>query len=152
MVGLASIVCSVAFSAGFVHLLGYELHGLGDALPFFLLVLDLNKVTTFARYALITASDDVSIKETIARGIQVLGPTLTLDTAVEVLVIGTGGFSGIPLLELICCFGCVSLIVNYIVFMTLFPAGLCLVLEASNYVLAFLIDYLELLKEHLFVK
>ncbi|OQV11743.1 3-hydroxy-3-methylglutaryl-coenzyme A reductase [Hypsibius exemplaris] len=132
LVGLLCIFFSISFSASFVHLLGYELHGLSDSLPFFLLLLDLSKVTALAKYALSSSNQSASIKETVARGVAILGPTLTLDTLVQVLVIGIGSVSGIPLLEVICCFGCVSLIVNYVVFMTFFPGSLCLLLELER--------------------
>ena len=41
-------------------------------------------------------------------------------------------FVGVPQFETICCFGCMSLIANYLVFMTFFPASLALVLEVSD--------------------
>jgi len=37
--------------------------------------------------------------------------------------------AGIRQLEMLCCFGCMSIVANYLVFMTLFPASLALVLE-----------------------
>ena len=40
--------------------------------------------------------------------------------------------AGVPQFETICCFGCMSLIANYLVFMTFFPASLALVLEVSG--------------------
>lgn len=41
--------------------------------------------------------------------------------------------SGIHTLEVMCCFGCLSVIANYFVFMTFFPACLSLVLEVSTF-------------------
>lgn len=38
-------------------------------------------------------------------------------------------FSGVPQLEIMCCFGCMSVLANYFVFMTFFPACVSLVLE-----------------------
>ena len=40
--------------------------------------------------------------------------------------------AGVPQFETICCFGCMSLVANYLVFMTFFPASLALVLEVSH--------------------
>lgn len=60
-----------------------------------------------------------------------LGPTMTLDAVVEVLVIGVGTLSGVRQLETMCCFGCLSVIINYVAFMTFYPACLSLVLEVS---------------------
>lgn len=38
---------------------------------------------------------------------------------------------GVRRLEVLCCFGCMSVIVNYIVFMTFYPACLSLILEVN---------------------
>lgn len=37
--------------------------------------------------------------------------------------------TGVPRFETMCCFGCMSIIANYLVFMTFFPASLALFLE-----------------------
>ncbi len=37
--------------------------------------------------------------------------------------------SGVRQLEIMCCFGCMSVLANYFVFMTFFPACVSLVLE-----------------------
>lgn len=37
--------------------------------------------------------------------------------------------AGVPQLEIMCCFGCMSVLANYFVFMTFFPACVSLVLE-----------------------
>ena len=39
--------------------------------------------------------------------------------------------SGVPQFETLCCFGSMSIIANYLVFMTFFPASLALVLEVK---------------------
>uniref|UniRef100_W5L9Z6 3-hydroxy-3-methylglutaryl coenzyme A reductase n=1 Tax=Astyanax mexicanus TaxID=7994 RepID=W5L9Z6_ASTMX len=72
------------------------------------------------------------LKENIAQGMAILGPTFTLDAVVECLVIGVGTMSGVRQLELMCCFGCISVLANYFVFMTFFPACVSLVLELSR--------------------
>ena len=38
-------------------------------------------------------------------------------------------YIGVPRFETMCCFGCMSIIASYLVFMTFFPASLALVLE-----------------------
>lgn len=40
--------------------------------------------------------------------------------------------TGVPQLETMCCFGCLSVIANYLAFMTFYPACLTLVLEVSG--------------------
>lgn len=67
--------------------------------------------------------------ENIARGMATLGPSLTLDTIVEFMAIGMGTITGLPRLEEISYFSCLTYAVNYFVFMTFFPAVLSLALE-----------------------
>ena len=64
-------------------------------------------------------------------GMAAIGPALTLDALVEVLVIGVGTLSGVKRLETMCCFGCLSVLANYLAFMTFYPACLALILEVS---------------------
>ena len=64
-----------------------------DALFFFLLLIDLSKVTRLAQYALASRRPD-QLEANIARGMQVLGPQITLDVLVEVLLISVGTLSG----------------------------------------------------------
>lgn len=64
-----------------------------DALFFFLLLIDLSKATLLAQFAL-SASSQQEVKTNIARGMALLGPTITLDTIVETLVISVGTLSG----------------------------------------------------------
>jgi hydroxymethylglutaryl-CoA reductase (NADPH) len=62
----------------------------------------------------------------------ILGPTLTLDALVETLSIGVGTLSGVRRMEELSYFACMSVLVNYIIFMTFFPACLSLVLEVKS--------------------
>ncbi len=64
-----------------------------EALPFFLLIVDLSKACSLAKFALSSKTQD-EVRDNISRGMAVLGPTLTLDTLVETLVIGVGTLSG----------------------------------------------------------
>lgn len=57
---------------------------------------------------------------------------MTLDTLVEVLLIGIGTISGSRRLEVVCWFGAMSIIANFVVFMTFFPASLSLVMEVRT--------------------
>lgn len=70
----------------------------------------------------------------------ILGPSLTLDTLVETLAIGVGTLSGVKRLEEISCFACMSVLVNYAVFMSFFPACLSLALEVRSVVPAILVS------------
>ncbi|XP_055360362.1 3-hydroxy-3-methylglutaryl-coenzyme A reductase-like isoform X2 [Betta splendens] len=128
--GLFTIFSSFVFSTVVIHFLDKELTGLNEALPFFLLLIDLSKACALAKFALSSGSQD-EVRDNIARGMAVLGPTFTLDALVECLVIGVGTMSGVRQLEIMCCFGCMSVLANYFVFMTFFPACVSLVLEVS---------------------
>ncbi|XP_061529160.1 3-hydroxy-3-methylglutaryl-coenzyme A reductase-like [Phycodurus eques] len=129
--GLFTIFSSFVFSTVVIHFLDKELTGLNEALPFFLLLIDLSKACALAKFALSSSSQE-EVRENIARGMAVLGPTFTLDALVECLVIGVGTMSGVRQLEIMCCFGCMSILANYFVFMTFFPACVSLVLELSR--------------------
>lgn len=59
---------------------------------FFLLLIDLSKTGKLAQFAL--SGSDQEAKENIAKGMSLLGPAMTLDTIVEILVIGVGTLSG----------------------------------------------------------
>uniref|UniRef100_A0A672S273 3-hydroxy-3-methylglutaryl coenzyme A reductase n=1 Tax=Sinocyclocheilus grahami TaxID=75366 RepID=A0A672S273_SINGR len=129
--GLFTIFSSFVFGTVVVQFLGKELTGLNEALPFFLLLIDLSKACTLAKFALSSNSQE-EVRENIAKGMAILGPTFTLDAVVECLVIGVGTMSGVRQLEIMCCFGCMSVLANYFVFMTFFPACVSLVLELSR--------------------
>ncbi|XP_047228009.1 3-hydroxy-3-methylglutaryl-coenzyme A reductase-like [Girardinichthys multiradiatus] len=129
--GLFTVFSSFVFSTVVIHFFGKELTGLNEALPFFLLLIDLSKACTLAKFALSSNSQE-EVRENISKGMAILGPTFTLDALVECLVIGVGTMSGVPQLEIMCCFGCMSVLANYFVFMTFFPACVSLVLELSR--------------------
>ncbi|XP_059213559.1 3-hydroxy-3-methylglutaryl-coenzyme A reductase-like [Centropristis striata] len=129
--GVFTVFSSFVFSTVVIHFFGKELTGLNEALPFFLLLIDLSKACTLAKFALSSNSQE-EVRENISQGMAILGPTFTLDALVECLVIGIGTMSGVPQLEIMCCFGCMSVLANYVVFMTFFPACVSLVLELSR--------------------
>ncbi|KAK3609120.1 hypothetical protein CHS0354_007798 [Potamilus streckersoni] len=129
--GLFTIFSSFVFSIAVVNLFGNDLTNLNEAIPFFLLMIDLSKASNLAAFALKSKSQD-EVRSNIGDGMSLLGPIITLDTVVETLVIGVGTLSGVKQLHTMCCFGCLSVVVNYIAFMTFYPACLALVLELSR--------------------
>lgn len=129
--GLFTVFSSFVFSSSVINFLRSDISDLKDALFFFLLLIDLSKATVLAQFAL-SSSNQEEVKHNIARGMALLGPTITLDTVVETLVISIGTLSGVRRLEVLCCFACMSVVVNYIVFMTFYPACLSLILELSR--------------------
>lgn len=125
---LFAIFSSFVFSVVVVNMAGNDLTGLNEALPFFLLLVDLSKASALAKFAL-TCTDRNQIVQSISIGMSAVGPALTLDALVEVLVIGVGTLSGVKRLETMCSFGCLSVLANYFAFMTFYPACLALILE-----------------------
>ncbi|CAL1537459.1 unnamed protein product [Lymnaea stagnalis] len=131
LAGIVTIFSSFIFSIAIANLIGFDLNGLNEALPFFLLLVDLSKASALARLSL-TAANQLELQKKIGRGMAIIGPSITLDAIVETLAIGVGTLSGVKQLETMCCFGCLSVIANYLAFMTFYPACLSLVLEVSR--------------------
>ncbi|XP_065351954.1 3-hydroxy-3-methylglutaryl-coenzyme A reductase isoform X1 [Cloeon dipterum] len=129
--GLFTVFSSFVFSSSVINFLRSDVSDLKDALFFFLLLIDLSKTTLLARLAL-SSNSQAEVRNNIARGMAILGPTITLDTVVETLVIGVGTLSGVRRLEVLCGFAVLSVLVNYIVFMTFYPACLSLILELTR--------------------
>ena len=102
-----------------------------EALFFFLLLIDLSKAGVLAQLAL-SGTNPSEVIENISRGMEKFGPAISLDTIVETLVIGVGTLSGVHRLESLCGFAVMSVIVNYVVFMTFYPAFLSLIMDLSN--------------------
>lgn len=99
---------------------------------FFLLLIDLSKAGILAKLALIGSNPD-EVTSNIARGMEILGPAISLDTLVQALIIGVGTLSGVARLEVLSEFAVISAIVNYVVFMTFYPACLSLTLDLSRH-------------------
>lgn len=129
--GLFTVFSSFIFTSTVLNFLRIKVSDLKDALFFFLLLIDLSKAAMLAQFAL-NAKNQVEVRSNIAKGLSVLGPTITLDTVVETLVIGVGTLSGVQRLEMLSWFACLSVLVNYVVFMTFYPACLSLILELSR--------------------
>ncbi|NP_001295235.1 3-hydroxy-3-methylglutaryl-coenzyme A reductase [Bombus terrestris] len=129
--GLFTVFSSVVFTSSVVNFGQSDISDLKDALFFFLLIIDLSKAAILAQLALSSRNKE-EVRANIARGMSLLGPTITLDTLVETLLISIGSLSGVKRLEILSSFACLGVIVNYIVFMTFYPACLSLILELSR--------------------
>ncbi|KOC68238.1 3-hydroxy-3-methylglutaryl-coenzyme A reductase [Habropoda laboriosa] len=129
--GLFTVFSSVVFTSSVVNFGRSDISDLKDALFFFLLIIDLSKAAILAQLALSSRSQE-EVRANIARGMSLLGPSITLDTLVEILLIGIGSLSGVRRLEILSSFACLGVLVNYIVFMTFYPACLSLILELSR--------------------
>uniref|UniRef100_A0A182W2K7 3-hydroxy-3-methylglutaryl coenzyme A reductase n=1 Tax=Anopheles minimus TaxID=112268 RepID=A0A182W2K7_9DIPT len=128
---LFALFSTFIFTTTVLNFLGCEISDLKDALFLFLLLIDLSRAGILAQLALCGANQS-EVTTNIARGMEVFGPAMTLDTLVEALVIGVGTLSGVQRLELLSGFAVLSALVNYIVFMTFYPACLSLILELTH--------------------
>ncbi|XP_014277504.1 3-hydroxy-3-methylglutaryl-coenzyme A reductase isoform X2 [Halyomorpha halys] len=134
-IGIAAIFTVISSLIFFSSVLSYfsaEYSDLKDGLCFFILLMNLTKASALAQYAF-SASLKADIKHNIAHGISMLGPTVTLDTVVKVLMLSTGSLLGIQRLEILCNFARMSVVVNYVVFMTFYPSSLSLILELTKH-------------------
>lgn len=129
--GSLTIFSSFVFTVVIVKVFSSDLSGLHEALPFFLLLVDLSKACALAKYALKSKTQD-EVQKNIAEGIAVIGPAITLDSICEVLVIGVGTLSGVKQLDSMCCYGCLSVMAHYLSFMIFYPACLSLILEITR--------------------
>ncbi|EFX81008.1 protein HMG coenzyme A reductase-like protein [Daphnia pulex] len=133
LAGLFTVFSSFVFTCSVVNVMQSDLSDLKDALFFFLLLIDVVKACTLAYWSLsCSVKNAAEVALCISQGMAVLGPAITLDTLVETLVIGVGTLSGVRRLEVLCGYGCMSAVVNYVVFMTFYPACLALVLEVNS--------------------
>lgn len=105
-----------------------ELKILIDSYFLILLLIDMPKVTRMAQFAL-SSSHQRRVSENVAHGMFVLAPALTLNTLAATLLMGTGALTGFYRLELLSRYAIVYTLVNFLVYVTFFPAGLSLVLE-----------------------
>ncbi|XP_048735547.2 3-hydroxy-3-methylglutaryl-coenzyme A reductase-like [Ostrea edulis] len=126
--GIFTVSSSLVFSIAIIKMFGNDLSGLTEALPFFLLLIDLSKACALARFALNSKSQE-EVQENIAHGMSIHGPVMTLDAICEILVIGVGTLSDVTHLEMMCFYGCLAVLANYLAFIMLYPACLALFLE-----------------------
>lgn len=99
-----------------------------DSYFLILLLLDMSKVTRMAQFAL-SSSHQVRISENLAHSMFVLAPTLVLNTLATTLMMGTGLLTGFQRLELLSRYAIIYQVVNFLIYVTFYPAGLSLLLE-----------------------
>lgn len=124
--GVFSTFASFVFTSALANLFWTELASVKDAPFLFLLVTDVARGARMARAGW-AAGDDQGKR--VGRALALLGPTATLDTLLAVLLVGVGALSGVPRLEHMCTFACLALLMDYVVFVTFYPACLSLVAD-----------------------
>ncbi|XP_050679208.1 3-hydroxy-3-methylglutaryl-coenzyme A reductase [Leptidea sinapis] len=127
--GVFSTFASFIFTSALASLFWTELASIKDAPFLFLLVTDVARGARMAKAGW-SAGDDQGKR--VGKALSLLGPTATLDTLLAALLVGVGGLSGVPRLEHMCTFACLALLVDYLVFVTFYPACLSLVADFAS--------------------
>ncbi|KAJ2938374.1 hypothetical protein O0L34_g13300 [Tuta absoluta] len=127
--GVFSTFASFIFTSALASLFFSELAGIKDAPFLFLLVADVARGARMAKAGWSAGEDQ---GKRVGRALALLGPTATLDTLLAVLLVGVGALSGVPRLEHMCTFACLALLVDYLVFVTFYPACLSLVADFTS--------------------
>jgi len=119
---------SVLFTLIVFGLIGPEFENVKESWFLLMLLIDIPKVSRLTQFAL-TSSHQRRISENLAVGMAQLGPVMSFETLGKVLLVGLCGLTGYKRLELLAIYGLITIVVNFLLFMTFFPAGLSLVLE-----------------------
>lgn len=127
--GVFSTFASFIFTSAVASLFWSELASIKDAPFLFLLVADVARGARMAKAGWSAGEDQ---GKRVGRALALLGPTATLDTLLAVLLVGVGALSGVPRLEHMCTFACLALLVDYLVFVTFYPACLSLVADFAS--------------------
>lgn len=127
--GVFSTFASFIFTSALASFFWSELVSIKDAPFLFLLVADVARGARMAKAGWSAGEDQ---GKRVGRALALLGPTATLDTLLAVLLVGVGALSGVPRLEHMCTFACLALLVDYLVFVTFYPACLSLVADFAS--------------------
>ncbi|KOB73663.1 3-hydroxy-3-methylglutaryl coenzyme A reductase [Operophtera brumata] len=127
--GVFSTFASFIFTSAVASLFWSELASIKDAPFLFLLVADVARGARMAKAGWSAGEDQ---EKRVGRALAMLGPTATLDTLLAVLLVGVGALTGVPRLEHMCTFACLALLVDYLVFVTFYPACLSLVADFAS--------------------
>ena len=92
------------------------------------LLTDMQKVARMAQFAL-SSSHSRRISENIANGMYVLAPTMSMDSLIKILLFSLGWQTGAIGLYTLAWYAVVSILVNCLVYLTFYPAGLSILLD-----------------------
>ena len=134
LVALCAAMSSFLFSSLVLNLLKpyYRLEDFRDSFFLFMLFMDLSKAVVFTQYVLMAPSRR-EICRSIENGLAILGPSVALDTMVEILVIGVGSLCGIKRLEMVCNVVCLGVFIRFLIFATFLPASLSLLTDLHEF-------------------
>nr|XP_039254492.1 3-hydroxy-3-methylglutaryl-coenzyme A reductase 2-like [Styela clava] len=122
---------AIVFAATLIQLLHKDWNIVGESLPIFLLLIDLSRIVILIQHTL-TASTVLAVQDRIAEAMQKIGPVVTFDTIIEILVIITSSTMKVRQLQDIFCFASLSVLLNYIIFTTFVPACLAIFLAMTR--------------------
>lgn len=109
-------------------IMGPELENVKESWFLIMLLTDIPKVTRMAQFAL-TSSHQRRIPANVAVGMAQLGPVMTFETVGKVLLVGLCGLTQYKRLELLASYAVITVVVDYLIFVSFYPAGLSLVIE-----------------------
>jgi len=109
-------------------IIGPELDNVKESWFLIMLLTDIPKVTRMAQFAL-TSSHQRRTPANMAVGMAQLGPIMTFETIGKVLLVGLCGLTHYKRLEQLATYAVITVVVDYLVFMSFFPAGLSLAIE-----------------------
>jgi len=118
----------VLYSLVVFGLIGPEFDNVKESWFLIMLFTDIPKVTRMAQFAL-TSSHQRRIPANVAVGMAQLGPAMTFETLGKVLLVGLCGLTNYKRLELLAIYAVITVVVDFLIFMSFFPAGLSLVIE-----------------------
>jgi len=107
---------------------GPEFENVKESWFLIMLFTDIPKVTRMAQFAL-TSSHQRRIPANVAVGMAQLGPVCTFETVGKVLLVGLCGLTHYTRLEQLATYAVITVIVDFLIFMSFYPAGLSLVIE-----------------------
>ena len=108
--------------------MGPEFENVKESWFLIMLFTDIPKVTRMAQFAL-TSSQQRRIPANVAVGMAQLGPAMSFETLGKILVVGLCGLTNYKRLELLATYAIITVVVDFLTFMSFYPAGLSLVIE-----------------------
>jgi len=118
----------ILYSLVVFGLFGPDFENVKESWFLIMLFTDIPKVTRMAQFAL-TSSHQRRIPANVAVGMAQLGPVCTFETVGKVLLVGLCGLTNYTRLEQLATYAVITVIVDFLIFMSFFPAGLSLVIE-----------------------
>jgi len=118
----------ILYSLVVFGLYGPEFENVKESWFLIMLFTDIPKVTRMAQFAL-TSSHQRRIPANVAVGMAQLGPVCTFETVGKVLLVGLCGLTHYTRLEELATYAVITVIVDFLIFMSFYPAGLSLVIE-----------------------